>query len=333
MNSAKFRVMAFRCLIAASVWFVPSIQAESAELATKRLKIFVLAGQSNMVGHARAHTIATLAASDDPRDRELLDLVFQSGKKPSQNHLNEMLELGRSLDQMTGGVSMDKLGAVEPGPKKESLEKKVDELKQRHDLYKKSMIDGCVTSDRVYIASIAGRNIRSGKLGVGFGNDEIKIGPEYGFGLPVARQVDGPILLIKASWGGKSINYDFRPPSAEPYQLSEKEQAGDKAEQIRSDAGKYYRLMMEHIDEVVGDLSKHHPLYEAEAGHEFCGFVWFQGFNDQFREDFRENYKCNMVRFIQDVRKDCGAPEMPFVIGVLGTGVTEEKVAENEVSL
>jgi hypothetical protein len=28
------------------------------------LKVFILAGQSNTVGHARAHTIATLLASD-----------------------------------------------------------------------------------------------------------------------------------------------------------------------------------------------------------------------------------------------------------------------------
>ena len=40
-----------------------------------------------------------------------------------------------------------------------------------------------------------------------------------------------------------------------------------------------------------------------------------------------------MVNFIKDVRKEYDAPEMPFVIGVLGTGVTAEKVAENKVSL
>ena len=32
-------------------------------LAAEPLKIFILAGQSNMVGHARAHTIATLYLS------------------------------------------------------------------------------------------------------------------------------------------------------------------------------------------------------------------------------------------------------------------------------
>ena len=43
--------------------------------------------------------------------------------------------------------------------------------------------------------------MKSGKLGVGYGADNIKIGPEYGFGLSMAQKIKGPILLIKASWG------------------------------------------------------------------------------------------------------------------------------------
>jgi hypothetical protein len=40
------------------------------------------------------------------------------------------------------------------------------------------------------------------------------------------KQLDQPVLIIKTSWGGKSLHYDFRPPSAGPYQLTanEKEQ-------------------------------------------------------------------------------------------------------------
>ncbi|MEC8510366.1 MAG: hypothetical protein VXZ53_25525, partial [Planctomycetota bacterium] len=39
------------------------------------VRVFILAGQSNTVGHARAHTIATLFASETPRDQELLNMV------------------------------------------------------------------------------------------------------------------------------------------------------------------------------------------------------------------------------------------------------------------
>ena len=78
----------------------------------------------------------------------------------------------------------------------------------------------CVVSDRVYINSIADGNVKSGKLGVVMGGKN-KLGPEYGFGLSIAEKIKGPILLIKTSWGGKSINYDFRPPSVGEYQLNE----------------------------------------------------------------------------------------------------------------
>ena len=41
--------------------------------------IFILAGQSNMVGHAKAHTIATLYKSAENKDKELLKLILLMG--------------------------------------------------------------------------------------------------------------------------------------------------------------------------------------------------------------------------------------------------------------
>ncbi|MBA63375.1 MAG: hypothetical protein CMJ76_13540, partial [Planctomycetaceae bacterium] len=40
-----------------------------------------------------------------------------------------------------------------------------------------------------------------------------------------------------------------------------------------------------------------------------------------------------MVNFIRDIRDEYDEPEMPFVIGVLGTGRTKEKVDANAVSV
>ena len=45
------------------------------------------------------------------------------------------------------------------------------------------------------------------------------------------KHLDQPVLIIKTSWGGKSIHYDFRPPSAGPYQLTaEREGTGGTVE-------------------------------------------------------------------------------------------------------
>lgn len=299
----------------------------------EKLKVFILAGQSNMVGHARAHTIATLFHSNDARDQALTRLVFQEGSGLSKQTLEKQLMLGRKIDELTGGISNDKIKAMSAGPEKTALEAKVKELKDSHEAYKQKVNSSCVLSDRVYINSIADRNTKSGKLGVGYGGDEKKIGPEYAFGLSIAEKVDGPILLIKTSWGGKSLHYNFRPPAAGAYKLSEKEESGDKADEIKKNAGLNYRMMNEAIRDVLDNLDDNHPAYDAKASYELAGFVWFQGFNDQFSPEFRDNYQANMISFIKDVRSEYKTPDMPFVIGVLGTGVTAEKVAENAVSV
>ena len=37
-----------------------------------------------------------------------------------------------------------------------------------------------------------------------------------------------PLLIIKTAWGGKSLNTDFRPPSAGPYEFNESQREGMK---------------------------------------------------------------------------------------------------------
>jgi len=249
---------------------------------------------------------------------------------------------------------------------KAAAEAKAAPMKAALDAYKKDVVAASAVSDRVYINSIADNNRKSGKLAVGYGGDPSKIGPEYAFGLSIAQKVDGPILLIKTSWGGKSINYDFRPPSRPDYKETQSyqdylaavkkyetdlaayneamksadEEAKKKLRAPRApravdpaNAGHFWREMVKQVNSVLADPKQSHPDYDADAGYEIAGFVWFQGFNDQFSDDFRNNYKDNMVAFIKDVRKEYKNPKMPFVIGVLGTSQTKEKVDENAVSV
>ena len=115
--------------------------------------------------------------------------------------------------------------------------------------------------------------------------------------------------------------------------LSEKEQAADNAAQIKENAGLNYRMMTAQVNEVLANLKDHHPDFNKTAGYDLAGFVWFQGFNDQFSPAFRDNYKDNMITFVKDVRKEFKAENLPFVIGVMGTGITAEKVGDNAVSL
>ena len=62
---------------------------------------------------------------------------------------------------------------------------------------------------------------------------------------------------------------------------------------------------------------------------EVAGFFWFQGFNDQFGDPQDPSsppgeYASNMKHFIEDVRKDLGVPNLPFVIAAIGTNGSRE---------
>jgi len=310
-------------LLACAALALPA-QAES-----KKLKIFIMAGQSNTVGHANGHTMATLFNADGPKDEALSKLVFNG--KMTKKRYDEAIALGKQLNELTGGVGDPNFKAMTDPAQKAAAEAKAAPMKAALDTYMKDVVAASAVSDRVYIHSIADSNRKSGKLAVGYGASTAKIGPEYAFGLSMAEKTDGPILIIKTSWGGKSLHYDFRPPSAGAYQLTGKEKGNP--EDVRKNAGFFYRSMNESVHKVLENLKEHHPAYDPAAGHEIAGFVWFQGFNDQFDPAFSGNYKDNMVAFIKDVRTEYKAPKMPFVIGVLGTPKTKEETDKNLVSL
>jgi len=329
MSIKKFARCAAMVLV---VGLLPAL-SNAVQASDGKLRIFILAGQSNMVGHANAHTMGTLFNADGAKDKELSQLVFKKDAKISKESFDKQLARAIKTDEVTGGISNKKIKAMTDVTKKAEVEGEVKALKAAHDAYKKNVVSSSVVSDRVYISSIADGNVKSGKLSVGFGGSGGKIGPEYSFGLSIAKKIDGPVLIIKTSWGGKSLHYDFRPPSAGPYKLDAKQKASGKADGIRKNAGHFYRLMNEKVQKVLKDLKTYHPAYDPKAGHEIAGFVWFQGFNDQFSPAFRENYKTNMISFIKDVRSGFKTPRMPFIIGVLGTSQTKERVAENAVSV
>ena len=175
-----------------------------------------------------------------------------------------------------------------------------------------------------------------GPLTTGYGSrrdpaaDGGKIGPEYAFGLAMERAGNGPVLIIKAAWGGKSLNYDFRPPSAGPYPRSAKDL--EKNTHTVEATGHYYRLMREHVRKVLANPGRVCPAYDPKEGYELAGFVWFQGFNDMVDGNFYPKqpkgqadkrftaYSDLLAAFIRDVRQDFGAPKLPFVIGVMGVG-------------
>jgi hypothetical protein len=199
-----------------------------------------------------------------------------------------------------------------------------------------------------------------GKLTAGFGargdqptKNGGKIGPEFTFGIYMEKELKEPILIIKTAWGGRSLNTEFRPPSAGQYKLPKEIQdlwdkhpqgahgipkAEDRKKwQDDKDAasGVFYRMMIDHVKKVLADPKRVCPEYDEKAGYEVAGFVWLQGFNDLVdgttypgpdRPGKYDVYSDLLAKFIRDVRKDLSAPKMPFVIGVLGVDGVSKNV-------
>jgi alpha-galactosidase len=85
--------------------------------------------------------------------------------------------------------------------------------------------------------------------------------------------------------------------------------------------------MIAHVQKVLKDVKRVVPDYDEKQGYELAGFVWFQGFNDyvdggvypeQNQPGGYDLYADLLGHLIRDVRKDLSAPQMPFVIGVMG---------------
>ncbi|MFN7626626.1 MAG: sialate O-acetylesterase, partial [Pirellula sp.] len=191
------------------------------------IRVYILAGQSNMQGHAKISTFEHIGM--DPSTKPMLEEMLGTDGKPK-------------------------------------------------------------VCDRVWISSIGCADAeQTGRLTAGFGASTDKIGPEFTFGIYMQKFTPAPILIIKTSWGGKSLHTDFRPPSAGPYVfndtlLNNLQKQGKDLSAIRADkekeTGACYREMIEHVRDVLGDIKRIIPEYDESQGYRISGFVWFQGWND-----------------------------------------------------
>ena len=255
------------------------------------LKIYILAGQSNMEGHAHIRVLDYLG--EDPATAPLLAEM----KDAEGNH---RLIAGTWISFLTG-------------------------------------VSGRIDGDNREIF---------GQLTAGYGSQVqrnyskpgVRIGPELAFGITMQKGLDQPILIIKTAWGGQSLHTDFRSPSSGPY-LPTKDDiknqrfgTKEQKETLISKTGARYHQMVNHVRLVLKDIRRVYPNYNPKQGFELAGFVWFQGFNDMVGRNVYplvpanhptprfEKYTQWFANFMRDVRKDLHAPDMPFVMCVMGVG-------------
>jgi alpha-galactosidase len=172
-----------------------------------------------------------------------------------------------------------------------------------------------------------------GKLKIGMGS--FRFGGDHEFATMMGEHFTEPVVISKSAYGGSSLTRNFRPPSAglpsaEKLQAelaaAQKRVADTNAKQKKNDPlptlddikkgyGELYRQILADYKEVTENVDKYFPELKGKKP-ELAGFVWFQGWNDQYGG--QDEYAVNLKHFINDMRKDLGASKLPFVIVAMG---------------
>jgi hypothetical protein len=167
-----------------------------------------------------------------------------------------------------------------------------------------------------------------GPLKIGMGSS--RFGGEYEFAWMMGEHFVEPVVISKSAFGGSSLTKEFRPPSA-GFPSEEKLQAelaaavakAEKAkttppptmEDIKKKYGPLYRTIVADCQTLTEKAETFFPELKGMKP-ELAGFVWFQGWNDQYGG--QDEYGSNLKHFINDLRKDLKAPNLPFVIVAMG---------------
>jgi len=80
-------------------------------------------------------------------------------------------------------------------------------------------------------------------------------------------------------------------------------------------AGKQYDDDIRDAKKALAELNKHYP---GAQGYEVAGFFFWQGEKDCGNAVHAARYEQNLVRFITQLRKDFNAPDAKFVMATLG---------------
>jgi hypothetical protein len=270
----------------------------------KPLKVYILAGQSNMQGHSMKSTLSYMA--DDPKTKTLYDRIMDADGKPC------------IYDQVR--VAAFSEAAAWGNPKPEQREK-----------------TGPLT------VGFGGDLNNPDKFGpeLGFG---IAIYEKLGQPILIIKLAWGGRSLIGDFRPPSSVKPDDLAETKvskewiDSHGDAESKKWKMSIEEIvklrETSRGRYYGYMVERVKQVLADLGKYHPAYDKSAGCEIAGFVWFQGFNDLVSGKDYQKYGGHaaygefLACLIRDLRKDLSAPAMPVVIGVIGVGGKIENMPE-----
>jgi len=293
MNSDNSNSMKLISLFARLIAVALLIAASSSTAQAKPLKVFILAGQSNMEGHAKIETFDYIG--DDPATAPLLKMMRGADGKPA---VAEGAWISYLTGHYEGRANGEGLGKLTAGFGARGDQPTKDSGKIGPEFTFGLTMDAAFDEPVLIIKTAwGGRSLHTE------------------FRPPSAGPYELNDYQKKLYYGppGRGVPKDMN------QWLAEK----------KRETGRFYRYMVEHVKHVLADPKRVCPAYDAKDGYEIAGFVWLQGFNDMVDGHTYPDrgkpgrfavYSDLLAHFIRDVRKDLDAPKMPFVIGVMGVG-------------
>jgi hypothetical protein len=95
-------------------------------------------------------------------------------------------------------------------------------------------------------------------------------------------------------------------------------------------AGKQYDDDTANAKKVLAELDQYYP---GAKGYEIAGFFFWQGDKDRYNAAHAGRYEVNLVNFIKQLRKDFNAPNAKFVLATLGQTRKGDKSNVNESNI
>ncbi len=172
------------------------------------------------------------------------------------------------------------------------------------------------------------------------------IGPELGIGHHLGNLLDEPVMILKSCIGNRSLGWDLLPPGSKGYEFEDEDrktggmktwvyaaykespmkwEKGTTPEPIGWYAGKQYDDDIANAKKVLAELDTYYP---GAKNHQIAGFFLWQGDKDRYDAGHASRYEQNLVRLIEQLRKDFDAPDAKFVCATLGQ--TEKGATGNE---
>lgn len=90
---------------------------------------------------------------------------------------------------------------------------------------------------------------------------------------------------------------------------------GESPKEVPWYAGKQYDDDVKNAKDVLSKLGEYYP---GATKYEVAGFLWWQGDRDRYKEGHAARYEHNLVHLIKALRKDFNSPEGKFVLATLG---------------